>query len=109
MCRYVDQGWQCGFCGARNETGLNPCWQCKGDKKKAQQIKEEKNRAPVPCDTHNSLSWDCLLCGARNYGDTGAAPCRLCQDDPKKIKGILKKIEQGKYTFVGGPCDKTIR
>jgi ribosomal protein L40E len=93
MCRYVGQGWQCEFCGARNETESNLCWQCRGDKKKAAQIKQEKNLAPSPCDTHNvALSWDCRLCGARNYGDTGAAPCRQCQGDSQRAKAIKRGL-----------------
>ncbi|KKS08009.1 MAG: hypothetical protein UU61_C0007G0002 [Parcubacteria group bacterium GW2011_GWB1_41_4] len=39
MCKYNDPGWECELCGARNETGSNPCWQCKGDSRKVRAIR----------------------------------------------------------------------
>ena len=79
MCQCADRGWECGI-----------------DRKKAAQIKCEKNTVPIPCDTHNALSWDCSLCGARNHGDTGAAPCWQCRDDPE----IAEKIEKTSVQLV---------
>lgn len=97
MCKYDDQEWTCDLCGTF-QHGPSPCCECGGDERKATQIKRkkqekrEKNFAPVPRDTHNSgLFWDCGLCGARNYGDTGAKPCWQCQDDPEKAGGIVGK------------------
>ena len=108
MCKYNDPGWECELCGARNETGSNPCWQCKGDSRKAARIKREKNLSPVPCDTHNAgLGWDCSLCEARNYGDTGAKPC--WQGDSKKAKKIMRSKEEkvaSKQSFSHGPLAK---
>ncbi|KKU11426.1 MAG: hypothetical protein UX15_C0006G0016 [Parcubacteria group bacterium GW2011_GWA1_45_7] len=94
--------WICPDCQARNYK-KSVCM-CGYNPNAASPNPQAPSEPIVPGSVHlkeeemceQGLTWTCPLCGANNYGDTGAQPCWQCHDDTRVARRIVAETKAAK-------------